>query len=136
MTGGLIAARITDVPGSSTTFRGGVVAYATEAKPRTLDVDEALISEHGVVSAPVARAMAAGARRALDADVGIATTGVAGPTELDGVPVGTVVLAVSGPLGDADRRLRLPGERDTVRRLATTSALNLLRLYLIEALEP
>jgi nicotinamide-nucleotide amidase len=135
VTGGLIAGRITDVPGASATFRGGVVAYATEAKPRTLGVDSELIEKHGVVSGPVARAMASGARGALDADVGLATTGVAGPAELDGTPVGTVVVAVSGPLGDADRMVRLPGERQTIRRLATTTALNLLRLYLIEALE-
>ena len=136
VTGGLIAARITDVPGASATFRGGVVAYVTDAKPATLGVDEALISENGVVSGPVARAMARGARSALDADVGLATTGVAGPTELDGTPVGTVVVAVSGPLGEVDRQVRLPGERGTVRRLATTVALNLVRLYLIETLEP
>jgi nicotinamide mononucleotide (NMN) deamidase PncC len=79
--------------------------------------------------------MAAGARRVLDADVGLATTGVAGPTELEGVAVGTVVMAVSGPLGDFAREVVMPGERDNVRRLATASALNLLRLYLLEALE-
>ena len=135
VTGGQIAARVTDVPGASTSFRGGVVAYATDAKPGVLGVDPSLIEEHGIVSAPVARAMAAGVRRVMEADVGIATTGVAGPTELDGKAVGTVVLAVSGPLGDFDRELRLPGERDNVRRLATTSALNLVRLYLLEMLE-
>ena len=135
VTGGLIAARITDVPGASSTFRGGVVTYATDTKPAVLDVDEALISDHGIVSAPVARAMAAGARKTLGAEVGLATTGVAGPTELEGTPVGMVVLAVSGPLGEFDRQVRLPGERDNVRRLATAAALNLVRLYLLEALE-
>jgi len=136
VTGGSVAARITDVPGASATFRGGVVAYATEVKPSLLDVDPSLIERHGVVSGPVARAMAAGARRVMEADVGLATTGVAGPTELEGTPVGTVVVAVSGPLGDVDREVRLPGERDNVRRLTTTVALNLVRLYLLEALEP
>jgi nicotinamide-nucleotide amidase len=135
VTGGLIAARITDVPGASATFRGGVVAYATDTKPSVLDVDPALIERYGVVSGPVARAMAAGTRRALDADVGLATTGVAGPASLEGRPVGTVVAAVSGPLGDVDREIRLPGDRDNVRRLATSVALNLLRLYLLDALE-
>jgi nicotinamide-nucleotide amidase len=135
VTGGQIAGRITDAAGASATYRGGVVAYATDAKPGVLGVDPALIDEHGVVSAPVARAMAAGARRVLDADVGLATTGVAGPTELEGVAVGTVVMAVSGPLGDFAREVVMPGERDNVRRLATASALNLLRLYLLEALE-
>ena len=135
VTGGLIAARITDVPGASATFRGGAVVYATDTKPSVLGVDAALIEEHGVVSGPVARAMAAGARRAFDADIGLATTGVAGPTALDGVPVGTVVVAVSGPLGDADRQIRLPGNRDNVRILATSVALNLVRLYLLGAID-
>lgn len=135
VTGGMIAARITDVPGASATFRGGVVAYATDAKPSALGVDQTQINEHGVVSAAVARAMAAGVRGLLDADVGVATTGVAGPSDLDGVPLGTVVLAVSGPLGDVHRQIRLPGERETVRRLATAGALNLVRLYLLDALE-
>ena len=124
------------MPGASATFRGGVVSYATDSKRSVVDVDPELIERHGVVSGPVARAMAAGARRALEADVGLGTTGVAGPTELEGTPVGTVVVAVSGPLGDYDRRIRLPGERDNVRRLATSVALNLVRLYLLEALEP
>jgi nicotinamide-nucleotide amidase len=135
VTGGLVAARITELPGASAMFRGGVVAYATDAKASALGVDPTLIDEHGVVSGPVARAMAAGVRESMDADVGIATTGVAGPTELDGVPVGTVVLAVSGPLGDADREVRLPGDRTTIRRIASGAALNLCRLYLLEALE-
>jgi nicotinamide-nucleotide amidase len=135
ITGGMIATRITDVPGASMTFRGGVVAYAADAKPSALGVDPALIDEHGVVSIPVARAMAAGVRGVMDADVGLATTGVAGPTSLEGKPVGTVVLAVSGPRGDAAREVQLPGSRDNVRRLATAGALNLLRLYLLDALE-
>ncbi len=135
VTGGMVAARITDVPGASATFRGGVVAYATDAKPSALGVPQELIGAHGVVSGPVARAMAAGARSLMNADVGLGTTGVAGPTELGGVPVGTVVIAVSGPNGDVDREIRLPGERDTVRRLATAAALNLVRLYLLDALD-
>ena len=135
ITGGLIAARMTDLPGASSSFRGAVVSYATDAKSSVLDVDPALIEEHGVVSGPVARAMAAGARKALDADVAIATTGVAGPTELDGKPVGTVVLAVSGPMGDVDREVHLPGDRSTIRRIASGAAMNLCRLYLLEALD-
>ena len=135
VTGGLIAARMTELPGASTQFRGGVVSYATDAKSAVLDVDPSLIDEHGVVSGPVARAMAAGARKELDADVGIATTGVAGPTEFDGKPVGTVVLAVSGPMGEFDREVHLPGDRTTIRRIASGAALNLCRLYLLEALD-
>ncbi len=135
VTGGLIAARITDVPGVSARFRGGVVGYATDAKAGVLRVDPALIDEHGVVSGPVARAMAAGVRAVMSADVGIATTGVAGPAEHDGRPVGTVVLAVAGPLGDADREIHLPGDRATIRRIASGAALNLCRLYLLGELE-
>jgi len=135
VTGGLIAARITEVPGASGSFRGGVVSYATDSKSSVLGVDQALIDEHGVVSGPVACAMAAGVREAMEADIGIATTGVAGPAELDGRPVGTVVLAVSGPLGDADREVHLPGDRATIRRIASGAALNLCRLYLLEALD-
>ena len=135
ITGGLIAARITDIPGASASFRGGIVSYATEAKSAVLGVEPALIAEHGVVSGPVARAMAEGVRTTFGADVGVATTGVAGPTELDGTPVGTVALAVAGPLGAADRVIHLPGGRANVRRLASTGGLNLVRLYLLEALE-
>ncbi|MGH2785963.1 MAG: competence/damage-inducible protein A [Actinomycetota bacterium] len=135
ITGGQIATRITELPGASATFRGGVVSYATDAKSSALGVDPALIERHGVVSAAVARAMAAGARKAFDADVGLATTGVAGPTELDGKPVGTVVLAVSGPLGEFDRQVHLPGDRATIRRIASGAGLNLCRLYLLEALD-
>jgi competence/damage-inducible protein CinA-like protein len=135
VTGGLIAARITDVPGASAFFRGGAVVYATDAKTAVLDVDAAVVERHGVVSGAVAVAMAAGARSSFGADVGLATTGVAGPTELDGKPVGTLVAAVSGPLGDVAREIRLPGDRDNVRRLGTSVALNLLRLYLLDALD-
>jgi nicotinamide-nucleotide amidase len=135
VTGGQIAARVTDIAGASATFRGGVVSYATDAKSSVLGVDPALIGEHGVVSGPVARAMAVGVRVALGADVGLATTGVAGPAELAGTPVGTVVLAVSGPLGDVDREVHLPGNRETIRRIASGAALNLCRLYLMEALD-
>jgi len=91
-----------------------------------------VLEEHGPVSEPVARAMAQGARDRLKADVAVALTGVAGPTE-QGRPVGTVVIAVSGPLGDVAREVRLPGDRNTVRTLAVSAGLNLVRLYLLEA---
>lgn len=135
VTGGLIATRITEVPGASSTFRGGVVSYASDTKANMLGVDQAVIDEHGVVSGPVARAMAEGVREAMEAEVGLATTGVAGPAELDGKPVGTVVLAIAGPLGVADREIHLPGDRATIRRIASGAGLNLCRLYLLEALE-
>ncbi|MFN2613345.1 MAG: competence/damage-inducible protein A [Actinomycetota bacterium] len=131
LTGGSVGARIATQPGASEWFRGSIVAYATDVKASVLDVPQETLDEHGPVSVPVAVAMAAGARARLGADVGVATTGVAGPAE-QGQPVGTVVVAVSGPLGDVARELRLPGDRNTIRTLATTAALNLARLYLLE----
>lgn len=135
MTGGMLSARITDVPGASAYFRGCVVSYASEAKEAALGVDPAALRESGPVSVEVARQMAAGARRLLGADVGLAISGVAGPAPHGGARVGSVVLAVSGPLGEAGREVRLPGGRATVRQMAATAALNLLRLYLQEALD-
>ncbi len=99
LTGGLVAAEITSVPGASKAFRGSVTAYATELKHQLLGVDATLLSERGAVDAQVAAQMAAGVRKALGADWGIATTGVAGPEPQDGQPVGTVFVAVDGPFG-------------------------------------
>ena len=123
LTGGLVAARIVGVPGASEWFRGAVVAYDTEVKLAVLGVREG-----PVVSREAAAAMAEGARQVLGADVGLATTGVAGPSEQEGRPVGTVVvgLALPGSVPDAVE-LRLPGDRERVRQLATISALNTLR---------
>src|SRR5580704_15070255 len=95
LTGGLVAAALTDVPGSSNAFRGGVVAYATELKAQLLGVDPGLLERHGPVYAPVAVAMADGVRNRLGATIGVATTGVAGPGPQDGQPAGTVHVAVS-----------------------------------------
>src|SRR5215475_3764471 len=95
LTGGLVAAALTDVPGSSAAFRGGVVSYATDLKARLLGVNEEVLAEHGPVYAPVAASMAAGVRQRLRATVGVATTGVAGPDSQDGQPPGTVHIAVS-----------------------------------------
>jgi len=133
LTGGALGSRIASVPGASEYFRGSIVSYATEVKEDVLDVSGWVLEEHGPVSAPVARAMAGGARDKLKADVAVAITGVAGPAE-QGRPIGTVVLAVMGPLGEAAREIRLPGDRNTVRTLATSAGLNLVRLYLLEAL--
>jgi len=130
-TGGMVAARITGVPGSSASFVGGVVSYADEVKRSELDVPEALLAEHGAVSAEVAGAMADGARRRLRADVAVAVTGIAGP---DGAtpekPVGRVYLHAAGPDGSVARVLDLPGEREQVRVRATVTALHLLRALL------
>jgi nicotinamide-nucleotide amidase len=126
LTGGLVAAALTDVPGSSTAFRGGVVAYATELKAQLLGVDSRMLARHGPVYAPVAVAMAEGVRKRLDATVGVATTGVAGPDAADGFPPGTVHIAVSLADDTVVRTMALTGDRDEVRRLTVERALGLL----------
>ncbi|HEU0019533.1 MAG TPA: nicotinamide-nucleotide amidohydrolase family protein, partial [Thermoleophilaceae bacterium] len=131
-TGGLLAARLTERPGSSGRFLGGVVSYANEAKVELLGVDPELIERHGAVSGEVAEAMADGALERFGADFAISTTGIAGP---DGgsaeKPVGTVFWCVKGSGGEAlVRGIRLPGDRADVRDRATTVALHLLRRLL------
>jgi competence/damage-inducible protein CinA-like protein len=130
-TGGMVAARLTDVPGSSASFVGGVVAYADELKRSELDVPEQLLAEHGAVSAEVAAAMAEGARARLGADVAVSVTGVAGPGGgTPEKPVGLVYLHAVGPDGSLARMLDLPGERLQIRVRATVTALHLLRALL------
>lgn len=129
-TGGLLASRITSVPGASDVFRGGVVVYHTALKLDLLGVVAELVDEHGVVSEPVARAMADGCRTRLGADVAVATTGSAGPDELE-QPAGTMVIAVATPEATVARTLRLPGDRERVRAYSTTAAIHHLRLALI-----
>jgi nicotinamide-nucleotide amidase len=130
-TGGMVAARLTGVPGSSASFVGGVVAYADDVKRSGLDVSEELLAAHGAVSPEVAAAMAEGARARLGAEVAVSVTGVAGP---DGgtpeKPVGRVYLHAAGPDGGLTRMLDLPGEREQVRVRATVTALHLLRALL------
>ncbi|MCI2240305.1 nicotinamide-nucleotide amidohydrolase family protein [Paenibacillus sp. TRM 82003] len=126
LTGGLVCAALVDVPGASTVVRGAVVAYATELKESVLGVDGELLARTGPVDAEVARQMARGARARLGADVGLATTGVAGPGPADGHPAGTVFVAVAAdalPGGAAARLLRSPGERAAVRRSAVEAVL-------------
>ncbi|AVV40151.1 damage-inducible protein CinA [Streptomyces sp. P3] len=134
LTGGLVAAEITSVPGASKVFRGSVTAYATGLKHELLGVDAGLLAARGAVDAQVAAQMAAGVRKALGADWGLATTGVAGPDAQDGQPVGTVFVAVDGPFG-ADpgsaaggkvEALRLNGDRAEIRRESVRSVLALL----------
>lgn len=132
-TGGMLAERITRVPGSSGWFLGGVVSYSNRLKTRLLGVPEEVLAEHGAVSEAVARAMAEGARERLGADWAIAITGIAGP---DGgseeKPVGTVDFAWAGPDGGTDcRRRRFLGDRDRVRRLSAQTALERLRRRLL-----
>ena len=130
-TGGLVAARLTRVPGSSESFLGGVVAYADAVKIAELDVPESVLVEHGAVSVETAAAMAEGARRRLGADLAVAVTGVAGPGGGTAEkPVGLVHIHVSGPDGSRARTLDVPGEREQVRARSTVTALHLLRQFL------
>src|SRR5215467_658332 len=99
LTGGLLAATIVDVPGASAVFRGGLVVYATDLKATLAGVPRDLLEARGPVDPDVAAALAAGARQRCRADWGVATTGVAGPTEQDSKPVGTAYVAVAGPGG-------------------------------------
>jgi nicotinamide-nucleotide amidase len=126
LTGGLVAAAITSVAGSSAVFRGGVVAYATDLKTALLAVPADLLARHGPVHPEVAAAMASGVRERLGATYGVATTGVAGPGPADGRPQGTVYIAVEGPSGTAEAGLRLPGDRHEVREETVRSVLSLL----------
>ena len=130
-TGGLVAARLTSVPGSSDVFMGGIVAYADAVKAGELGVLEELLKRHGAVSAEVAEAMATGVRERLGADVGVGVTGVAGPGGgTPEKPVGLVYLHAAGPDGSQARELNLPGEREAVRGRATVAALHLVRTLL------
>ncbi|MFE0455141.1 CinA family protein [Streptomyces sp. NPDC058914] len=134
LTGGLVAAEITSVPGASKAFRGSVTAYATGLKQELLGVDPGLLATRGAVDPQVAAQMAVGVRKALGADWGIATTGVAGPDPQDGQPVGTVFVAVDGPFGTdfgsasggKVEALRLNGDRAEIRRESVRSVLAVL----------
>jgi nicotinamide-nucleotide amidase len=129
-TGGLVAERLTRVPGSSDYFVGGAVTYSDRLKSELLGVPEALLAEHGAVSEPVVRAMAEGARTRLGADYAIAITGVAGPGGgSPEKPVGTVEIAIAGP-GDGEveaMRIRYPGDRERIRWISSQFALEMLR---------
>jgi len=131
-TGGLLAQRITDVPGSSKYFIEGVVAYANEAKMKTLGVEPILLLEHGAVSAPVAEAMAEGIRKHSGTDFALAITGIAGPDGgTEEKPVGLVYIALADDTKTEHRKLKLPGDRQLIRWRASQAALDLLRRRLI-----
>jgi nicotinamide-nucleotide amidase len=133
-TGGLVAARLTDVAGSSDVFLGGVVAYANDVKAEALGVPAATLERHGAVSAETAAAMAEGARRRLGADVAVSITGIAGPGGATaGKPVGLVYLHAAGPRGKRALRLDLPGDRETVRLRAAVASLHLVRGLVTES---
>ncbi|MFG1943538.1 CinA family protein [Nonomuraea sp. NPDC048826] len=127
LTGGLIGATFTSVPGSSQVFRGGVISYATDLKHQLLGVPEDLLRREGAVHPEVAAEMAAGVARLCEATYGLAVTGVAGPEPQDGQPVGTVFAALSGPDGQLwSRRLRLEGSRERIRVETVDEAIDLL----------
>ena len=131
-TGGMVAERLTEVPGSSGYFLGGVVAYSNSVKRSLVGVDGQLIEEEGAVSEEVARGMAEGVRQRLRADYGIGVTGIAGPGGgSEDKPVGTVHVAVAGKTRVSHRLLTIPGERDRVRRMSTQWALEGLRRMLL-----
>ncbi len=127
LTGGLVSARLTDVPGSSEVVRGGVVSYATDVKAEVLGVEPDLLAERGAVDGEVAAQMATGVRELMHTSYGLATTGVAGPGPAEGKPAGTVYVAVTGPDGDpVVRRLALDGDRAAIRRQTVDAVLALL----------
>jgi nicotinamide-nucleotide amidase len=135
LTGGLVCAAVTDVPGASAVLRGGVVSYSTDVKASVLGVDHHLLERVGAVDAGVARQMARSACRVLGSDWGVATTGVAGPDPQDGAAVGTVYVAVAGPGGSKVHEHHFDGDRPAIRAAAVRAALDLLRDALAEAEE-
>jgi nicotinamide-nucleotide amidase len=126
VTGGLVAGRLTGIAGASDVFRGSIVSYATEVKQSLLGVGDG-----PVVSEAAAHQMAIGVRDTLGADVGLSLTGVAGPTEQDGQPVGTLYVGMVGPGFDEVRQVRLPGVRDQMRQFAVITSLGYLREHLL-----
>lgn len=130
LTAGLFTATLTAVPGSSRVVRGGLVVYATDLKATLAGVPKPLLAEKGPVSQETAIALATGVRHRLGATYGVALTGVAGPDPVDGLPAGTVYVAVSGPDESAVKRLALSGDRAAVRAGSVTAALTLLELAL------
>ncbi|MDQ1732796.1 MAG: nicotinamide-nucleotide amidase [Pseudonocardiales bacterium] len=131
LTGGLVSAALTEVAGSSTVFRGGVVAYATDLKLSLVGVDAELLATRGAVDPAVAEGLANGVRQRLGSDWGIGITGVAGPEPQDGKPVGTVFIAISGPgyelAPETVAQLELIGDRNRIRTQAVIETVGLLR---------
>lgn len=132
LTGGLLATLLTDVPGASRSYLGGVVAYATSVKQAVLGVPQAVVDEYGVVSAACAEAMARGVRDRTGATYGLSTTGVAGPDQQEGRPVGTVFVGVAGPAGTHSVELALRGDRSAVRNGTCEAALSVLGALLAD----
>jgi nicotinamide-nucleotide amidase len=136
LTGGGLGMRLSHAPGSSAFFKGSAVCYTSDAKQSVLAVSKETIEGPGVVSQECAREMAEGARKLYGADVALATTGVAGPEEHDGKPVGTVCIALAADGATESRQFRAPGDREQVRRWAEQAALDMLRRHLQGSVEP
>jgi nicotinamide-nucleotide amidase len=133
-TGGLVAGRLTSVPGSSDAFVGGVVAYADRVKEAELGVSAAVLAAHGAVSAETAAAMAEGAQARLGADVAVSVTGIAGPGGgTEEKPVGLVYFHAAGPDGERSAEFNLPSDRETIRRRSAVTALHLVRRLLTQS---
>ena len=132
ITGGLVAYRLVQVPGASNWFRGGVVAYDTRVKVSMVDVSQEIIDRHSVVSPEVAQALAVGCRRKLGADIGIGTTGYAGPTSAEDQPVGLAYIGLAWDGGVISMKVNWIGTRVEVQSRTAKSALNLVRLHLLE----
>ncbi len=127
LTGGMLGATLTSVPGASTVYRGGLITYASDLKATLAQVDSTWIVQHGVVNERTAAQMAEGARRRCEAHWGVATTGVAGPTMQDGQPVGTVWIGITGPgVKPFAQRYLFDGDRAAIRRATVDAALTLL----------
>ena len=124
LTGGELGMLLSAAPGASDTYLGGVISYATSVKRDLLGVPQRTVDEHGVVSAECAAEMAAGARSLLGADYAVSTTGVAGPADQEGKPVGLVYLGVAGPYGVTTKELRLDGDRAQVRTRSCLEAMS------------
>ncbi|MHB8755174.1 MAG: competence/damage-inducible protein A [Candidatus Acidiferrales bacterium] len=133
-TGGMLAARLTNVPGSSSYFRGGVVSYSNDLKSAWVDVPKELIEAKGAVSSEVALAMSDGIRRRTGATLGVGVTGIAGPGgATPEKPVGLVHIAIADEKGTKERNFRFPGDRDRIRHQATQAALDMVRRYFLYA---
>lgn len=126
LTGGMICAALVDVPGASRVVRGGLITYQTDTKSLLAGVDAGLIETHGVVSAEVARAMAAGARDALHADIAVSATGMASPGEIGDPPAGTVFVGLASAAGVQAVELHLTGDRQAVRQQTVDTAIKLI----------
>jgi nicotinamide-nucleotide amidase len=131
LTGGALGDLLSAAPGASRGYLGGVVSYATEVKQRLLQVSEETVEKHGVVSAECAAEMAVGVRALFRADVALSTTGVAGPTEMEGKPVGTVFIGVAGPDHVRTVDLHLDGERPEIRAATCREAVQALLAELV-----